>query len=82
MVATIHNTKRELLPNVIGSCEETTTGIIRLQAMQNEGKLEFPALGVNNSLTKHMFDNRYGTGQSALDGIIRATNILLAGKPL
>lgn len=80
LVATIHSKKRELIPNIIGSCEETTTGIIRLQAMQNEGKLEFPALGVNNSLTKHMFDNRYGTGQSALDGIIRATNILLAGK--
>ena len=80
LVATIHSTKRDLIPNIIGSCEETTTGIIRLQAMQNEGKLEFPALGVNNSLTKHMFDNRYGTGQSALDGIIRATNILLAGK--
>lgn len=80
LVATIHSSKRELIPNIIGSCEETTTGIIRLQAMQNEGKLEFPALGVNNSLTKHMFDNRYGTGQSALDGIIRATNILLAGK--
>ena len=80
LVATIHSKKRDLIPNIIGSCEETTTGIIRLQAMQNEGKLEFPALGVNNSLTKHMFDNRYGTGQSALDGIIRATNILLAGK--
>lgn len=80
LVATIHSSKRELIPNIIGSCEETTTGIIRLQAMENEGKLEFPALGVNNSLTKHMFDNRYGTGQSALDGIIRATNILLAGK--
>ena len=80
LVATIHNSKRELLPNIIGSCEETTTGIIRLKAMEKEGKLEFPALGVNNSQTKHLFDNRYGTGQSALDGIIRATNILLAGK--
>ncbi len=80
LVATIHSTRRDLLPNIIGSCEETTTGIIRLQAMEKEGKLEFPALGVNNSQTKHMFDNRYGTGQSALDGIIRATNILLAGK--
>lgn len=80
LVATIHSSKRELLPNIIGSCEETTTGIIRLKAMEREGKLEFPALGVNNSLTKHLFDNRYGTGQSALDGIIRATNILLAGK--
>jgi len=80
LVATIHNSKRELLPNIIGSCEETTTGIIRLQAMEKEGTLQFPALGVNNSQTKHLFDNRYGTGQSALDGIIRATNILLAGK--
>ena len=80
LVATLHSSKRDLLNDVIGSCEETTTGIIRLKAMEKEGKLAFPALGVNNSLTKHLFDNRYGTGQSALDGIIRATNILLAGK--
>lgn len=80
LVATLHKDKRDLLKNIIGSCEETTTGIIRLKAMEDQGKLEFPALGVNNSLTKHLFDNRYGTGQSALDGIIRATNILLAGK--
>ena len=80
LVATVHKDKRELLDGIIGSCEETTTGIIRLKAMENEGQLKFPALGVNNSLTKHLFDNRYGTGQSALDGIIRATNILLAGK--
>ena len=80
LVATIHGSKRELIPNIIGSCEETTTGIIRLKALESENKLCFPALGVNNSLTKHLFDNRYGTGQSALDGIIRATNILLAGK--
>lgn len=80
LVATLHSTRKELLPNIIGSCEETTTGIIRLQAMEKDGTLQFPALGVNNSLTKHLFDNRYGTGQSALDGIIRATNILLAGK--
>ncbi len=80
LVATIHSKKRELLADIIGSCEETTTGIIRLKALEKEGKLEFPALGVNNSETKHLFDNRYGTGQSALDGIIRATNILLAGK--
>ena len=80
LVATVHKDKRELLDDIIGSCEETTTGIIRLKAMENEGQLRFPALGVNNSLTKHLFDNRYGTGQSALDGIIRATNILLAGK--
>ena len=65
LVATIHSSKRELLSDIIGSCEETTTGIIRLKAMEKEGKLEFPALGVNNSLTKHLFDNRYGTGQSA-----------------
>lgn len=80
LVATVHLSRRELLKDIIGSCEETTTGIIRLQAMEKEGTLSFPALGVNNSLTKHLFDNRYGTGQSALDGIIRATNILLAGK--
>lgn len=80
LVATVHKERRELLKDIIGSCEETTTGIIRLKAMEREGKLEFPALGVNNSLTKHLYDNRYGTGQSALDGIIRATNILLAGK--
>ena len=80
LVATLHSSKRDLLNDVIGSCEETTTGIIRLKAMEKEGKLAFPALGVNNSLTKHLFDNRYGTGQSSLDGIIRATNILLAGK--
>jgi len=80
LVATVHSSKRELLKDIIGSCEETTTGIIRLKAMEAENKLCFPALGVNNSLTKHLFDNRYGTGQSALDGIIRATNILLAGK--
>ncbi len=80
LVATLHNSKRELLGDIIGSCEETTTGIIRLKAMEKQGSLEFPALGVNNSLTKHLFDNRYGTGQSALDGFIRATNILLAGK--
>ncbi len=80
LVASVHSSKQELIPDIIGSCEETTTGIIRLQALEKEGKLRFPALGVNNSLTKHLFDNRYGTGQSALDGIIRATNILIAGK--
>ena len=80
LVATVHSKRRDLLENIIGSTEETTTGIIRLEAMEKEGSLEFPALGVNNSLTKHLYDNRYGTGQSAMDGIIRATNILLAGK--
>ncbi|MBL8103877.1 MAG: adenosylhomocysteinase, partial [Anaerolineales bacterium] len=66
--------------DIIGSTEETTTGIVRLEAMQKEGKLPWPAIAVNDALTKHMFDNRYGTGQSTMDGIIRATNILLAGK--
>ncbi len=80
LVATIHKKYPELIPNIIGSTEETTTGIIRLEAMEAEGSLKFPALGVNSSLTKHLYDNRYGTGQSAMDGIIRATNILLAGK--
>lgn len=80
LVATIHKSRRDLIPNIIGSTEETTTGIIRLEAMEKDGSLEFPALGVNSSLTKHLYDNRYGTGQSALDGIIRATNILISGK--
>lgn len=80
IVATIHKSYRELIPDIIGSCEETTTGIIRLEAMEKAGELKFPALAVNSSLTKHLYDNRYGTGQSAIDGIIRATNILLAGK--
>lgn len=80
LVATVHKNRRDLLENIIGSTEETTTGIIRLEAMVKEGILEFPALGVNSSLTKHLYDNRYGTGQSVMDGIIRATNILLSGK--
>ena len=80
LVATIHKSRPELIENIIGSTEETTTGIIRLQAMEADGSLKFPAVGVNNSLTKHLYDNRYGTGQSAIDGIIRATNILLSGK--
>ena len=80
MVATIHKDYPELIPNIIGSTEETTTGIIRLEAMVKEGSLKFPALGVNSSLTKHLYDNRYGTGQSAMDGLIRATNILISGK--
>ena len=70
----------EIASQVIGSTEETTTGIIRLQAMEREGKLMFPAVGVNTSLTKHLYDNRYGTGQSSIDGILRAANILIAGK--
>jgi adenosylhomocysteinase len=73
-------TKRtDLLSNVIGGTEETTTGVIRLRAMAKDGTLKFPVIAVNDALTKHMFDNRYGTGQSTLDGVIRATNLLLAG---
>lgn len=80
LVSTLHLNYPELADNVIGSTEETTTGIIRLQAMEKEGTLRFPAVGVNTSLTKHLYDNRYGTGQSSIDGILRATNILIAGK--
>jgi adenosylhomocysteinase len=72
--------RRALLTRVIGSTEETTTGVIRLKAMARDGVLQFPVISVNDSLTKHLFDNRYGTGQSTLDGIIRSTNILLAGS--
>ncbi|MFI3301160.1 MAG: adenosylhomocysteinase [Candidatus Gastranaerophilales bacterium] len=80
MVSTIHSERPDLIGKIIGSTEETTTGIIRLQALENEGKLGFPAVGVNTSLTKHLYDNRYGTGQSSLDGILRGANILIAGK--
>lgn len=80
IVATIHAEKPELASKIIGSTEETTTGIIRLQALEAQGELKFPAVGVNTSLTKHLYDNRYGTGQSAMDGIMRAANILIAGK--
>ncbi len=80
LVSTIHKTRRELLDDIIGGTEETTTGVIRLRAMAKDGKLEFPVIAVNDSNTKHLFDNRYGTGQSTIDGIIRATNILLAGR--
>lgn len=80
IVATIHAQYPEMAEKIIGSTEETTTGIQRLQALEAEGKLKFPAVGVNTSLTKHLYDNRYGTGQSSMDGIIRAANILIAGK--
>jgi len=80
LVSTLHREYRELLPNVIGGTEETTTGVIRLRAMAADHALEFPIIAVNDAMTKHFFDNRYGTGQSTIDGIIRATNILLAGK--
>jgi adenosylhomocysteinase len=80
LVSTIHKDRRELLPGIIGGTEETTTGVIRLRAMAADGMLQFPVMAVNDAMTKHFFDNRYGTGQSTLDGIIRATNVLLAGK--
>lgn len=80
IVASIHSERPELARKIIGSTEETTTGIIRLEALEKQGKLMFPAVGVNTSLTKHLYDNRYGTGQSALDGIMRAANILISGK--
>jgi adenosylhomocysteinase len=80
LVSEIHKNRQDLLDNVIGGCEETTTGVIRLRSMANEGALKYPMIAVNDAMTKHLFDNRYGTGQSALDGIIRGTNILLAGK--
>ncbi len=80
LVSTIHKNRRELLTDIIGGTEETTTGVIRLRAMSADNMLEFPVIAVNDAMTKHFFDNRYGTGQSTLDGIIRATNVLLAGK--
>ena len=80
LVATLHTDRRELLANVMGGTEETTTGVIRLRAMAQEGKLTYPIVAVNEADTKHMFDNRYGTGQSTLDGITRATNLLWAGR--
>ncbi|MEP7040687.1 MAG: adenosylhomocysteinase [Chloroflexota bacterium] len=80
LVNEIHTRRTELLPDVVGGTEETTTGIIRLRAMAAAGALRYPVLGVNEALTKHLFDNRYGTGQSAIDGILRATNVLIAGK--
>ncbi len=80
MVSELHKNRRELLQYVIGGTEETTTGVIRLRAMAADGALMFPIIAVNDSNTKHMFDNRYGTGQSTIDGILRATNILLAGR--
>ncbi len=80
LVSTLHTERREMLENVIGGTEETTTGVIRLRAMAADGALAFPVIAVNDAMTKHFFDNRYGTGQSTVDGIVRATNILLAGK--
>ena len=80
LVSKIHSERRELIEDIIGGTEETTTGVIRLKAMAEKGVLAFPLIAVNDANTKHMFDNRYGTGQSTLDGIIRATNRLIAGS--
>jgi adenosylhomocysteinase len=80
VVTTIHKEYPELLPEILGATEETTTGVIRERAMENAGVLKFPVVAVNDADTKHFFDNRYGTGQSTIDGILRATNVLLAGK--
>ncbi len=80
LIYALHTSRKELMKNIIGSSEETTTGVIRLKAMEEEGALKLPVIAVNDSDTKHLFDNRYGTGQSTIDGILRATNILLAGK--
>ncbi len=80
LVSTLHKERTELIGDVIGGTEETTTGVIRLRAMAKEGVLRYPIVAVNDALTKHFFDNRYGTGQSTMDGVIRATNVLIAGK--
>jgi adenosylhomocysteinase len=82
LVNTLHTTRKELIPNISGGCEETTTGVIRLTQMAKDGALQFPMIAVNDTDTKHMFDNRYGTGQSTLDAVFRATNFLLAGRTL
>ncbi len=80
LVSTVHTEKTELIDGLIGSMEETTTGVIRLKAMHKDGALKVPVIAVNDANTKHMFDNRYGTGQSTIDGVLRATNVLLAGS--
>lgn len=79
-VGVIHKDRRDLIANIIGGTEETTTGVIRLRSMEKDGVLAYPIVAVNDANTKHLFDNRYGTGQSTIDGILRATNVLLAGK--
>ncbi len=80
LVSEIHKNRRDLIKSVFGGTEETTTGVIRLRAMAQDGAMKFPVIAVNDSKTKHLFDNRYGTGQSTLDGVIRATNMLIAGS--
>jgi adenosylhomocysteinase len=82
LVAELHKDRQELLDTVLAGTEETTTGVIRLRAMARDGALRFPIIAVNEALTKHLFDNRYGTGQSTIDGLIRATNLLLAGRTI
>ena len=80
LVSTLHKERTDLLSDIIGGTEETTTGVIRLRAMAQKGVLRYPVVAINDAMTKHLFDNRYGTGQSTIDGIIRATNVLLAGR--
>ena len=80
LISSIHTKHKDLIPKLIGGCEETTTGVIRLHAMQKDGALKYPIIAVNDNQTKHLFDNYYGTGQSTIDGILRATNVLFAGK--
>ena len=80
MVSMIHKDRRDLLEHVVGGCEETTTGVIRLKSMEQHGVLEYPMIAGNDAMTKHFFDNRYGTGQSTIDGVLRSTNVLLAGS--
>ncbi len=80
LISVLHTKRKDLLPSVIGACEETTTGVIRLRAMKKDGALKIPVIAVNDNLTKHLFDNYYGTGQSTFDGILRSTNLLIAGK--
>jgi adenosylhomocysteinase len=80
LVSSIHSDRRELLTDIVAGTEETTTGVIRLRAMARDGALRYPIIAVNDAKTKHLFDNRYGTGQSTIDGLLRATNLLLAGK--
>ena len=80
LITTLHQQRQDQLEEILGGTEETTTGVIRLRAMEKKGVLKYPVISVNNAYTKHLFDNRYGTGQSTIDGIIRATNVLLAGR--
>jgi adenosylhomocysteinase len=82
VIGVLHSARREQLGDILGATEETTTGVIRLKALERDGALGFPVIAVNDANTKHLFDNRYGTGQSTIDGVIRATNVLLAGRKL